>query len=339
MRDFETMPKVELHLHLEGAIPLDAMWALVEAKGDAAGVKSPQELQERYAFRDFPHFIETFAWKNRFLDSYESFTFIAEAVAGDLARQGIAYAEAFFSPSDFRHWDLEPAEIALAIRRGLDGVEGTTVALIADLVRDTGPKMAERTFERVLEAAADAGVIGITIGGSEAEFPPEQFAPVYARAREAGFRLTAHAGEAAGPESVWGAIRSLGVERIGHGIRSVEDDRLLGFLVESQIPLEVCPTSNLRTGVVSQWKNHPLARLLTAGAMVTLNTDDPAMFGCTLAGEYRDARHRLDLDDTVMRRLARNAVEASWASSELKDRLRESLDDWWKSPAGGDAIP
>ena len=280
-------------------------------------------------YRDFAHFIEAWRWKNRFLDSYETFTFISEAVGHNLARQNIVYAEMYFSPMDFVGYGLRPAEVAVAIRRGLDRVSGAEVALILDLVRDVGPEAASHTFDDIREVATEAGVIGITIGGSEAAFPPELFTSVYARAREAGFRLTAHAGEASGPESVWGALRSLRVERIGHGIRSVEDEELLALLVERQLPLEVCPTSNLRTGVVAGWDDHPVRRLVTAGALVTLNSDDPAMFDCTLAGEYRQLVIHCGFDVGVMRRLSLNAVDASWAAPSAKKRLRTLVRDWW----------
>lgn len=330
MRSVETMPKVELHLHLEGAIPLAAMWQLVQQGGGDPEVPSPSALVERFEYRDFAHFIETWVWKNRFLDTYQAFEFAAEAVARHLARQRIIYAEVFFSPTDFQQHELTPAELALSIRNGLDRVEDIEVALIVDLVRDTGPEGARRTFDQVREVAAEAQVIGVGIGGSEAEFPPELFAGVYRRAREAGFRITAHAGEAAGPASVWGAIRSLEVERIGHGIRAVEDPDLMSYLVDQEIALEVCPTSNLRTGVVSGWAHHPLRELVEAGAKVTVNTDDPAMFGCTLAGEYAVLHERFGFDDPVLRRIALNAVDACWASPRQRRRLRAEIEGWWE---------
>ena len=135
---FATMPKVELHLHLEGAIPLSAMWELVERHGGEPSVTTPEDLVDRFAYTNFAHFIETWVWKNRFLNTYEAFEYAAAAVARHLVEQNIVYAEAFFSPTDFRSFGLAPAQLALAIRRGLDQVTGTEIALIADLVRDTG---------------------------------------------------------------------------------------------------------------------------------------------------------------------------------------------------------
>lgn len=324
------MPKVELHLHLEGAIPLPAMWHLVEEHGGDPDLPDVAALAQRYEYRDFAHFIDTWVWKNRFLDSYAAFEFAAEAVARELVDQSILCAEAFFSPSDFRVFGLDTGNLAMAIRRGLDRVDGVEVSLIVDLVRDTGPAGAARTLDEVREVAAEAKVIGVGIGGSEAEYPPEPFADVYRRAAGSGFHLTAHAGEAAGSESVSGALDALRVERIGHGIRAVEDPDLLRRLVVEQVPLEVCPTSNLCTGVVESWGVHPAATLIEHGAIVTLNTDDPAMFGCTLAGEYAEVADRFGVEDAVLRRIATNSIEASWADPATKTRLRRLLDAWWE---------
>lgn len=320
------MPKVELHVHLEGAIPLDVMWKLVERHGGDGEVPTPAALRARFEYRDFAHFISTWEWKLKFHTTLDDYRFLAEAVARDLRDQGHVYVEAFVSPTDS---PLDPGELLVAVRAGLDRVDGIEVALIPDLVRDTGPEHAMRTLESVIDVKEEAGVIGITIGGSEQLHPPAQFAAVYRRARKADLRLTAHAGEAAGPESVRRAIEDLGVERVGHGVRAVEDRRLLEELVRRQLPLEVCPTSNLRTGVAPSMEDHPVRTLVEAGAFVTLNTDDPAMFDCTLAGEYALVE-ALGFDDDTMRMLAENAVDASWASPARKRDLHRGLAAWWQ---------
>lgn len=320
------MPKVELHLHLEGAIPPAAMWELVVRHGGDPELPRPEDLAERFEFRDFAHFIDVWAWKLKFHDTLEDYTFLAAAVAEDLQRQGHVYVEAYVSPTDS---PLDPVEMLVAVRRGLDMVPGVEVALVPDLVRDTGPDKAMRTLESVLEARGEAGVVGITIGGSEQSHAAEQFAPVFRRARDAGLRLTAHAGEAAGPDSVRRAIEDLKVERIGHGVRATEDPALVAALVASQIPLEVCPTSNVRTGVAASMEHHPLRVLIDAGAFVTLNTDDPAMFGCSLAGEFA-AVAALGYGDDVLRMLAENAIDAAWAAPARKRELHVQLAEWWQ---------
>ena len=329
MRDWTTMPKAEVHFHLEGAIPVPVLWELIQHHGGDPIIKSQEELADWFSYRDFAHFMETWEWMNGFLRSYEDFEFAAEAVARHLVDQNIVYVESFFSPSDFRHHGLQPQGIATAIRAGLDRVDGVEVPLIVDLVRDRGPKGTARTLAAIKEVAADTGVIGVGIGGFELAHPPEQFAAVYDDARQFGFRLTAHAGEEAGPESVWGAIRDLGAERIGHGVRSIDDPHLVDYLVEHQIPLEVCPTSNLRTGVIAHWDQHPVRRLIDAGVMVTINTDDPAMFDTTLAGEFENLEEHFGLDETALKRLSLAVIDASWADDATRTRLKGDIEAWW----------
>jgi adenosine deaminase len=314
---FDRVPKAELHLHLEGAIPLGALWALVQKYGGDPAVPDLPALQRRFVFRDFPHFIDTWVWKNNFLREYEDFTFIAEAVAHDLARQNIRYVEAFFSPGDFARHGLESQELAAAIRRGLQRAPEIEVALVADMVRDFGPQRAAVTLGQVNEVR-DLGVIGIGIGGSEQDFPPEPFAAVYEEARRLGFHTTAHAGEAAGAQSIWGAIHHLRVERIGHGTRAAEDERLLDYLAAQRIPLEMCPLSNLRTGVVRSIEEHPLRRYFDRGLVVTVNTDDPKMFDNSLAEEYRLLESRLGFSRDEIRSLILQAIAASWLPLQRK---------------------
>lgn len=323
------MPKAELHFHLEGAIPVPTLWELIVHHGGDPVIKSPQQLVEFYEYRDFAHFMETWVWMNTFLRTYDDFEFAAEAVARQLVEQNVVYVEAFFSPSDFRRHNLTRQGIALAIRAGLDKVPEVEVPLIVDLVRDRGPEGTSATLDAISEVAGEARVIGIGIGGYEAEHPPELFVDVYRKARDKGFHLTAHAGEAAGPASVWGAINALGVERIGHGVRSAEDPALVEYLVEHQLPLEVCPTSNIRTGVVSDWESHPARTLIEAGALVTVNTDDPAMFHTSLAGEFRVLEEVFGLDEETIKKISLAPARASFASPDSKQRLHDQITTWW----------
>jgi adenosine deaminase len=182
------------------------------------------------------------------------------------------------------------------------------------------------TLDQVIEVAGVAGIVGITIGGSEHAFPAGLFVDVYRRADAAGLGLTAHAGEAAGPDSVWSALQDLGVSRIDHGVRSVEDPDLVKYLVEHQIPLEVCPTSNIRTGVVESWDNHPVFELIERGARVTINSDDPLFFGSSVAGDLRSIASSIDLD---VERHTHYAIEASWMSEDDKALRRAEVSDWW----------
>ncbi len=310
-------PLVELHLHLEGAIPYRALWQLVQKYGGDPAAPTLDALQRRFAYRDFPHFIEMWIWKNGFLRELDDFTFMAAAVARDLAGQQIRYVEMFYSPSDFARFGLSPQALTVAIRTGLARVPEVEVALIADLVRDSDPAAAARTLAAIAEVR-DQGVVGVGLGGSEHAFPPEPFAPLFAEARRLGLHTTAHAGEAAGAESIWGALRSLQAERIGHGTRAYEEPALLDYLAEQQIPLEMCPLSNVRTGVVPDLAAHPIRRYFDHGILVTVNTDDPTMFNNSLAEEYAALAAVHGFTPAEIRQLKRNAIAASWLPEERK---------------------
>jgi adenosine deaminase len=321
---FDAIPKVELHVHLEGAIPLLALFELVH-KYDSGAAGSLNELEARFRYRDFPHFIETWVWKNGFLRELDDFAFIAEAAARGLQEQHVLYAEAFCSPPDFAARGLPVGAIVEAIRRGLDRVPGITVSLVADLVRDFGPERAGYTLD-ALGDGKGSGVVGIGIGGSEHAFPPAPFAAVFERARRLGFRTSAHAGEAAGPSSVRDALERLRVDRIGHGTRAAEDPALVEVLAAQQVPLEMCPISNVRTGVVPDLAAHPIRAFFDRGLLVTVNTDDPAMFDTSLAFEYRELARVHLFTRAEICRLVENAARASWladgAKAELLARLR-----------------
>jgi adenosine deaminase len=335
--DYTQVPKIELHLHLEGAIPHPALWELCQKYGNEPGLASLEALQSRFAYRDFPHFIDTWVWKNQFLREYDDFTFLAEQAARDLAAQNIRYAEVFYSPPDFFRRGLRTQPLTEAIRAGLARVPEIEIALIVDLVRDFGPELAARTLQEAGEVR-ELGVIGIGLGGSEHDHPPELFAGVFAEARRLGFHLTAHAGEAAGAASIWGALRDLQIERIGHGTRAFEDERLLDYLAGQRIPIEMCPLSNVCTGVVPALEDHPIRRYFERGLRVTVNTDDPKMFGNSLAGEYQHLEQVFGFTRAEIRQLVENAVQACWLPAEKKAHLaREVLQDpaWMESFSAG----
>ncbi len=228
---YERVPKVELHLHLEGAIPYEVLWELVKKYGGDTEVPDQAALLRKFAYKDFPHFIETWRWMIRFLREYEDFTFFAEAVARDLAGQNIRYVEAFYSPPDFAQRGLNPQRLTEAIRSGLRRVPEIEIALIADLVRDYGPEKASETLAQINEVRG-SGVIGIGMGGSEQSFPPEPFEQVYTAAHKLGFHTTAMPERQPGQKAL-GALQVLHVERIGHGVRAVEDDKLLDSLAKT----------------------------------------------------------------------------------------------------------
>jgi len=323
------IPKVELHLHLEGAIPTETLWQLIQKYGGDPEVTNYGTLKKRFEYHDFDQFLQTWIWKNGYLREYEDFTLISEAVAQDLTSQNIRYVEAFFSPVDFARHGLETQKLAEAIRLGLNRVKDIQVNLVADLVRSTPLDSAERTLVELSEVK-DLGIIGIGIGGPEKEYPPEPFADIYAQAREMGFKTSAHAGEAAGANSIWGTVRLLDVDRIGHGTRAYEDETLLDFLVEKRIPLEMCPISNVKTGVVDSIESHPIRRYYDLGIIVTVNSDDPKMFGNSLADEYKMLETNLEFSRSDILTLITNSIEASWLPDDAKSKLSS---DFNQNPA------
>ena len=322
----QLVPKVELHLHLEGAIPLEALWALLCKYGGTQETPTMDHLTARFRYRDFSHFIETWRWKNQYLQEYEDFEFIAEAVARDLRSQNIKYVEAFYSPPDFHQNGLETQRITEALRTGLAKVDGVEVLLVADLVRSFGPDAGYRTLAE-LEEVRSLGVVGIGLGGREQGYPPRPYAEVYEKARRLGFRTSVHAGEAVGPESVWEALDSLKPDRIGHATRAVEDPGLVDRLDEDRVPLELCPISNLRTRVVDSIDNHPIRSYFDRGLRITVNTDDPKMFNNSLAEEYDLLIDSAGFSPKDIQKLILNAVDVSWSTPERRSALQAELTD------------
>lgn len=326
------LPKAELHLHLEGAIPLDALWTLIRKHGGDPEAPDRAALRRRLTYPDFPAFIAAWIWKNGFLRAYDDFTFIAEAVARDLAHQNVRYAELFYSPARFAPRGLAAPELARAIRRGLDRVPAVETWLIADLVRDLGPDSARDTVAAAAESR-EFGVIGIGMGGSEHAVPPRPFAAAFEAARRHGFRTTVHAGEAAGAESVSGALDSLAPDRIGHATRAGEEPALIDRLAESRLPLELCPLSNVATGVVESLAAHPVRRYWERGLNISINTDDPGMFHNSLAAEYAGLMDMFGFTPAEIRALAGNALDAAWRPAGPEGlRRRFAADPGWALP-------
>lgn len=321
----ERMPKIELHLHLEGAIPLEALWELIKKYNGIGEVKSIEELKRKFQYSDFPHFIETWIWKNGFIREYEDFTFIASEVAQELNKQNIRYAEMFYSPPDFKRQNLDSRRITESIVKGFNNAKGKTkINLVADLVRDFGAQNAMRTLLEINEVK-ELGVPGIGIGGSEHSFPPELFKDVFEKARELGFKTSAHAGEAAGSESIWGAVKVLKVDRLGHAARAFEDDKLVDYLKENEIPLEMCPLSNVRTAVVKSIEEHPVKDYYRKGLKVFLNTDDPKMFNNTLSEEYFMFVEKMCFGLEDVKVLMNNAIDSAWCNENDKSIFRNEL--------------
>jgi len=324
LHDFiREMPKVELHVHLEGSIRPATVLTLAERNGVALPAADLDSLREFYRFIDFDHFIEVYFTVSGCLKTVSDFSLIAYEFGADMARQNIRYAEVTFTPNtNVANSGLPFDEILAGLNDGRARANddyGVEFQWVLDIVRDD-PASRYQVAEWAA-SAVDRGVIGFGLGGTELGHPPEWFADAYAVAREAGLHSVPHAGEIVGPESVWNAIQWLGAERIGHGVHSVEDPALVDYLREHQIPLEICPTSNLCLGAYPSYEEHPIRRLWEAGVCVTVNSDDPPMFDTDLVREYEVLADRLGFSAADVERLSLNALLASFLPLERKMAL------------------
>jgi aminodeoxyfutalosine deaminase len=282
-------PKAELHLHLEGSIRPATVLQLARRNGVALPADTVEGLRRWYVFRDFRHFITVYVTITRCLRSAADYELIVQELADELARQNVKYAEVTFSPSTHGlHFGIPEHTFLEGLRRGRDRAKeaGVEINWIFDIVRDSQEpaRYYEYTTRLAIENRQD-GVVGIGLAGLETDSGPEPYVQWFDAARAAGLHCTPHAGELVGPSSVWGALRALRAERIGHGVRSIEDPELVAYLATHRTPLELCPTSNVLLGSYASLTEHPLRRLHDAGVPVTVNSDDPALFNTTLTDE------------------------------------------------------
>jgi adenosine deaminase len=282
----EAMPKVEIHVHLEGATDAETVFEMAGRNGIALPAHSLAEWKSFYEFKDFDHFIDVYTEATRCMCSPEDFALMVERFLENQARQHVRYSEVFVSAS--HHLDrLSDDDLLAALAAGAAAGEArhsSRVRFIADIARHL-PDTRWQVLESALRGQEHGLFIGLGIGGKEVGHPPEDFADTFAEARRQGLRVVAHAGETAGPASIRGAV--LQAERIGHGVRCLEDDALVDQLRLNQTPLDVCPQSNYCLGVVSRGQPHPIRRLVDAGLLCTLNSDDPPMFSTSLNREYQ----------------------------------------------------
>jgi aminodeoxyfutalosine deaminase len=291
----------ELHLHLEGAIAPETLREIDPSL-------TREEIAAATSYADFAGFIASYVWVNRKLRSPGDYALAARRLFEYLETQGVTYAEVTLSAGVilWKQQDLSAVFDALAHEAGRARNQARMeVQWILDATRQWGPDAAKPVFDFAADRISE-GVVGIGLGGFEEQGPAAWYAELYREARDRGLRLTCHAGETTGPQSIWDAL-AIGAERIGHGIRAVEDPRLLDYLREKDIPLEICMTSNVRTGAVASRGEHPVRRLFDAGVPIVLNTDDPALFGCTLTGEYELARREFGFSDDALASLAANS--------------------------------
>jgi adenosine deaminase len=321
------LPKAELHIHIEGSLEPELAFALARRNGISLGYDSVEALRRAYSFTRLQDFLDLYYRCMAVLRTEEDFRDLAAAYLERAHRQNIRHVEIFFDPQAHLPRGVAfgtmlgglSAALAEANRRF-----GITGSLILCFLRHLDEADAERTLDLAL--AERDRIIGVGLDSSELGHPPSKFTRVFARAREAGFRLVAHAGEEGPPDYVWQAIDLLGVDRIDHGNRAMEDPALVQRLARDRIPLTVCPLSNLKLCVVTDLRRHPLARMLEAGLMVTLNSDDPAYFGGYLDDNYRAIGEALDLAPATLAGIARNGFAASFLDPAAKAAAMEAVD-------------
>jgi aminodeoxyfutalosine deaminase len=329
------LPKAEIHVHHVGSASPRIVSELA-ARHPGTVPSDLDALREFYTFRDFGHFIEVYLAVVDLLREPEDLRLLTYEVAADMAAQNIRYAELTLTP-----WTS--VQRGIPIEAYVEAVEDARVAAerdlgvrlrwIYDIPGESGLPSGEDTLQYALHSAPET-LVGFGLGGPEVGVGRPQFKDVFAQARAAGLHSVPHAGETTGPQTVWDALRDLGAERIGHGTSAVQDPALVAHLVEHRVPLEVCPTSNIATRAVDALENHPLRQLYDAGVVVTVNSDDPPMFGTTLNREYEIAARLLDLDERGIADLAKNAVHASFLDDTGKRALAGEIDSYTAAATG-----
>ena len=321
------LPKVELHLHLEGAAPPAFIRGLAKEKHmDISGIFAEDGS---YKFTDFWHFLKVYEAATATLQTPEDYHRLTLAVLQESAASGVVYSETFLSPDfcggrDVGAWReyLHAIKEAAAVAEKSDGI---VLKGIVTAIRHFGPEKGRETALCAAETVGDF-LVGFGLAGDEKIGAPKDFAYCFDMAREAGLRLTAHAGEWGGPDSVRDAVRDLRVERIGHGVRAIEDLALVDELAEKGIVLEVCPGSNIALGIYPNWRAHPIADLWSRGVKVTISTDDPPFFHTTMTREFDRLADAFDWDESAFLDINRTAINAAFCDPQTRNEVLKKLE-------------
>ncbi|HEY1350650.1 MAG TPA: adenosine deaminase [Ktedonobacteraceae bacterium] len=332
-RYIRAVPKAELHVHLEGAIRPETLLALARRNKVMLPADDLPGLRRWFAYRDFDHFVEIFFLVSRCLQTTEDYELIAYEFGEQMQRQQIRYAEVTFSASTHRYGlGIDHDRYFSGLNRGRERARqdfGVEMRWVFDIVRDVREeserrKRADFTTRVALECQQD-GVVALGLGGNEAGHPPEEFAPWFEQALAAGLHSVPHAGENAGPASVWGALHTLGAQRIGHGVRAIEDPALVQHLAHQRIPLEVCPGSNICLGIYPDFASHPLARLYHAGVQFSVNSDDPPLFNVTLNDDVERLHSAFGLELDAIDEIVLNGVRHSFLPRESRQTMESEF--------------
>jgi aminodeoxyfutalosine deaminase len=336
-----SLPKAELHLHLEGSVdpstlselsrrhptPLSPLHNRYQSLEDSGRVLTEDEARALYQYQDFTGFLMAFKAVTERLRDPEDYEVVTYRLMQKLRAQNVVHAEVYISAGVVQWRGHEFAPLFQGAERGRRRGErdfGVSLYWIFDAVRHFGLDEAQRVVDDAIRHR-DSNVAGIGIGGDERRAGPEQFRDLYDHAAKHGLGLTVHAGETVGPESIWGALRELKPNRIGHGLHAIDDPELVHHLAEQQIPVEICITSNVVTGCCRAVAEHPVRKLFDAGVPIVLNTDDPDMFHTTLLKEYQIARDVFGFSDDELCELARNSFRASFLPEERKREMLASF--------------
>jgi adenosine deaminase len=322
------IPKVEQHVHIVGSTRPETLLWLADESGVDIKCDDLDDVRRLFQYSDFPHFIRVYSTVNDCINNERQLERIVYEMLETEARCSVRHVEAIFSAHDHVRRGLDYGRMLDALNAGIRRAKrefGVGCTIRIDLVRDYGPDVGMKVLD-LIEGKGD-NIVSIDIGGSEEQFPPRPYEPVYRRARGMGMHLVAHAGEAAGSQSIWDAVRYLNVERIGHGVAAAGDRNLIGYLKQREIAIEACPISNIRTGVVSSFREHPIREFFDSGLRVTVNSDDPSMFGTDMNNEYIQLHRELGFTLPDLFRLSLNAVESSFLPDDEKRRMIGSFDD------------
>ncbi|MFF3456647.1 adenosine deaminase [Streptomyces sp. NPDC002730] len=324
------LPKAELHVHHVGSASPRIVAELAARHPDSKVPTDPEALADYFTFTDFAHFIEVYLSVVDLIRTPEDVRLLTFEVARDMARQNIRYAELTVTPFSSTRRGIDEDAFMVAIedaRKAAEAELGVLLRWCFDIPGEAGLEAAEETARLAVDLHPE-GLVSFGLGGPEVGVERPQFKPYFDRAIAAGLHSVPHAGETTGPQTIWDALNELGAERIGHGTSATQDPALLAYLAEHRIPLEVCPTSNIATRAVADLDEHPIKEMVEAGVLVTINSDDPPMFGTDLNNEYAVAARLLELDERGLAALAKNAVEASFLDEAGKARIIAEIDSY-----------
>ncbi len=327
----QQMPKVELHLHIEGTLEPELMFALAQRNRMDLPFKSVQKVREAYHFTNLQSFLDIYYQGAQVLVAEQDFYDLMWAYLKKASEQNVRHAEIFFDPQTHTERGIPFEVVIQGLTRAREDAErqmGITSELILCFLRHLSPEAALKTLEDAYPYREK--ILGVGLDSSEQGRPPSLFTEVFKQAKDQSYRIVAHAGEEGPAEYVWEAIRLLGVQRIDHGVRSIEDPELIDYLVENQIALTVCPLSNLKLCVFEEMGQHNLKQLLDLGVRVTINSDDPAYFGGYLNENFLATQAGLDLSLADLHQISRNAIEASFLGEAEKQLLRAELDQYFQ---------